>query len=375
MTRGVAIWSILLQLEPQVRSEAFPWGRVAWILGWGAVAVWPRAAVSVFRVRLGLMLVSLGAAFALTLWAGGGLGGPARLSLSWMPFLVAMFGTWKQTAWATATLGLATAAGAMASAWPDPVGQDLVLAASRMLDAGATGLVGVGMMAAFRGAVSGASASSVQHPSSAASAALPTDVTSVPMLPLGVVGDVAGTPTLTAIEREVVDGLAVGLTPQQIALREGWDVRRVYDAVAHAKSTFGAQTIEHLVVLVTAITSTVSGHGFAVGAPAISGGAARLLPERTSGDVGVGGRGGVEDLGWAGVASKLSSRQLEVVCLIGGGAAIAEAADMLGISSKQVSRHLAAARRRTGCATNPQLLAWCAAHGLFGSDADALPTR
>ena len=124
-----------------------------------------------------------------------------------------------------------------------------------------------------------------------------------------------------------------------------------------------------------AITSTVSGHGFAVGAPAISGGAARLLPERTSGDVGVGGRGGVEDSGWAGVAAKLSSRQLEVVCLIGGGAAIAEAADMLGISSKQVSRHLAAARRRTGCATNPQLLAWCAAHGLFGSDADALPTR
>lgn len=251
MTRGVAIWSILLQLEPLVRSEAFPWGLVAWILGWGAVAVWPRAAVSVFRVRLGLMLVSLGAAFALTLWAGGGLGGPARLSLSWMPLLVAMFGTWKQTAWATATLGLATAAGAMASAWPDPVGQDLVLAASRMLGAGATGLVGVGMMAAFRGAVSGASASSVQHPSSAASAALPTDVTSVPMLPLGVVGDVAGTPTLTAIEREVVDGLAAGLTPQQIALREGWDVRRVYDAVAHAKSTFGAQTIEHLVVLVT----------------------------------------------------------------------------------------------------------------------------
>ena len=54
---------------------------------------------------------------------------------------------------------------------------------------------------------------------------------------------------LTISEVEIVDQLAAGLTPQQIALQSRREVSTVYEHISNAKSKVGARTISHLVAL------------------------------------------------------------------------------------------------------------------------------
>lgn len=54
---------------------------------------------------------------------------------------------------------------------------------------------------------------------------------------------------LSPAERDILDRLAAGQTPQQIALARGVRDDTVYDQIGSAKRKFGATTIEHLVAL------------------------------------------------------------------------------------------------------------------------------
>lgn len=56
-------------------------------------------------------------------------------------------------------------------------------------------------------------------------------------------------PRLSPAERDIVERLANGQTPQQIALARGVRDDTVYDQIGSAKQKTGAKTIEHLVVL------------------------------------------------------------------------------------------------------------------------------
>lgn len=62
--------------------------------------------------------------------------------------------------------------------------------------------------------------------------------------------------------------------------------------------------------------------------------------------------------------ASLTSRQLQVVLLACEGLRQAEIGACLGIGPQQVGRHMREARRRTGTATGPQLMAWARAAGL-----------
>lgn len=142
---------------------------------------------------------------------------------------------------------------------------------------------------------------------------------------------------LTPSERMVVESLAAGLAPKQIASREGVSVAATRKHIVAAKRKAGARTLAEL----SALTARADANKFGMTGANVDYSMGQPAPET----------------GHHSPGERLTSRQREVVALLADGLRYREIAQRLDLSERQVGRHVANAIERLGVVSAAELVA------------------
>jgi len=135
----------------------------------------------------------------------------------------------------------------------------------------------------------------------------------------------------------VVESLAAGLAPKQIASREGVSVAATRKHIVAAKRKAGARTLAEL----SALTARADANKFGMTGANVDYSMGQPAPET----------------GHHSPGERLTSRQREVVALLADGLRYREIAQRLDLSERQVGRHVANAIERLGVVSAAELVA------------------
>jgi DNA-binding CsgD family transcriptional regulator len=198
---------------------------VAWVVIW-AVAFARADRVREVLVRRPWLLPLIGAAGMVPVMFDGGYPGNLGTQPIWLVIVAAAVGGWKLTL-ATGAAIFAAKAGAFAATdtGPSPLGES---ARTEARTAVFLPLALVPLSLALGSALRRVIAAAAQAP------ATPSIVAEAPA-------------PLSPAEREVVDLLANGLTPKEIAVARGTSLATVRTQIKNAKRTAGARTLDQLV--------------------------------------------------------------------------------------------------------------------------------
>lgn len=236
----------------------------AWSAAWAAGAAKPDAVVGLLRRWHWSVPVVVGLSIVTTL-ASGGFDSLLKAEANWLAWAApVVLGTSASLVIAALlSTGLLTAFLLDGMSLHDVVaGADRYTAVTDIFNPFVVVLVSLTVTGVFRAVLGGASASLLRArqggPASSPGMsrllvgrpvlALPAGSIAPGSQPRELAGLVGPEIQLSQAEREIVDLLAVGHTPQQIALRRQRSAETVYDQIASAKSKAGARTIEHLIV-------------------------------------------------------------------------------------------------------------------------------
>lgn len=230
---------------------------LAWVLGWGAAVLAPEWLASmVARWPARAAVVAIGS-LVVTIIASGGPDSALKNGLNWLPWVYLVAAT-PRVACAVATCTSAAMAVSIFASEPGWVTQtpasDRFFLLTEVVNPLLVAAVGIVLVAVFRRVVTQVDdvAAEVAAGGDASTPALAAVIAGPGRaeLPMHAMSDAEqARAVLRQGEREVVDLLAEGLTPQQIALMQQRSDDAVYRTISAAKQRVGARTIEHLVAV------------------------------------------------------------------------------------------------------------------------------
>ena len=259
-----------------------------WTFGWALAVIYARVLLDLLdRLPTRLLLaIMAGAATVLTVSATGGLDSPLKTGGNWLGWATTVVASARASLAVAAicSTALTTAFVVSGATWSQLAeGPDRYIVVTGILNPFAVVLVALALAGVFRSVIAGTPGSlwSIRAGGPATTPAMtalfrgdPIALPAAARGPAGVDGPIDGDRAddpdagellpavpparpvpavpLTAREREIVDLLAQGLAPKQIAHAAGRSVDTVYEQIRSAKRKVDARTTDQLVVLVLA---------------------------------------------------------------------------------------------------------------------------
>jgi len=230
---------------------------IVWSLAWASASVRPQLVIPILRHWRWTTVLVAGTSL-MTILASGGFDSLLKAEANWLAWAApVLLGTAASLAVAAVLSGGLLAAFLLDGMSLQAIvsGPERYIAVTDILNPLIIVLVALAVVGVFRFVLTNAAAALRQARTgeTATSPAMLALLSGQPVLalPAGEVGAIEGQSGkgLSLAERDIVERLARGETPQQIALARGVRDDTVYDQIGSAKTKAGANTIEHLVAL------------------------------------------------------------------------------------------------------------------------------